>query len=91
MFTQGQVTDSFTEATLPALYEAAQNGVIVIRASRTGSGMTVEGLAQWQEAGFVPTGTLNPAKARVLAQLLLTLERTTMDAVQVMRMEFAAY
>ena len=87
----GTGNGSIHEATLPALYEAAQNGVIVIRASRTGSGMTVEGLAQWQEAGFVPAGTLNPAKARVLAQLLLTLERTTMDAVQVMRMGFAAY
>ena len=55
---------------------------MVIRASRTPSGMTVEGLDEWQSAGFVPSGSLNPAKARVLAQVVLaSLETPTVDAM----------
>ena len=62
---------SIHKKTVGSLMEAAAHGVLVVRASRTPSGMTVEGLAEWQDAGFVPAGTLNPQKARVLAQLSL--------------------
>lgn len=55
-----------------ALMEASKAGVIVVRASRVGGGMTVEGLAHWQEAGWIPSGSLLPWKARVLLQLALT-------------------
>ena len=55
-----------------ALMEASKSGVIVVRASRVGGGMTVEGLARWQEAGWIPSGSLLPWKARVLLQLALT-------------------
>ena len=34
--------------------------------------MTVEGLVHWQEAGWIPSGSLLPWKARVLLQLALT-------------------
>ena len=54
-----------------ALLEAAKRGVLVVRASRTGSGACVSGLATWEDAGFIASGTLNPAKARVLLQLIL--------------------
>lgn len=67
----GTGNGSIHEKTVGALMEAAAHGVLVVRASRTPSGMTVEGLAEWQDAGFVPAGTLNPQKARVLAQLSL--------------------
>ena len=67
----GTGNGSIHEKTEGALMEAAAHGVLVVRASRTPSGMTVEGLAEWQDAGFVPAGTLNPQKARVLAQLSL--------------------
>ena len=67
----GTGNGSIHEKTEGALMEAAAHGVLVVRASRTPSGMTVEGLAKWQDAGFVPAGTLNPQKARVLAQLSL--------------------
>ena len=55
-----------------ALMEASKSGVIVVRASRVGGGMTVEGLAHWQEAGWIPSGSLLPWKARVLLQFALT-------------------
>lgn len=67
----GTGNGSIHEKTEGALMEAAAHGVLVVRASRTPSGMTVEGLAEWQDAGFVPAGTLNPQKARVLVQLSL--------------------
>ena len=68
----GTGNGSIHEGTEPALFEAARQGALVVRASRTGGGSTVEGLAAWQEAGFVPAGSLNPQKARVLLQLCLT-------------------
>ena len=67
----GTGNGSIHEKTEGALMEPAAHGILVVRASRTPSGMTVEGLAEWQDAGFVPAGTLNPQKARVLAQLSL--------------------
>lgn len=76
----GTGNGSIHEDTEGALFEAASSGVLVIRASRTGSGMCVEGLAEWQDAGFVPSGTLNPQKARVLAQLCLACGIDAKDA-----------
>ncbi len=67
----GTGNGSIHSDTEPALFEAAREGVLVVRASRTGSGATVEGLDAWQRAGFIPSGTLNPQKARVLLQLAL--------------------
>lgn len=78
----GTGNGSIHEGTVKHLYAAAKVGVMVIRASRTPSGMTVEGLDEWQSAGFVPAGSLNPAKARVLAQVVLaSLETPTVDAM----------
>ena len=76
----GTGNGSIHEATEPALFEAAKSGVVVVRASRVHGGATVEGLASWQEAGFVPAGSLNPQKARVLLQLALT---QTKDAAEI--------
>ena len=67
--------------------EASKAGVIVVRASRVGGGMTVEGLAHWQEAGWIPSGSLLPWKARVLLQLALT--RT--DSPAAVKEMFALY
>lgn len=71
----GTGNGSIHEKTEGALMEAAAHGVLVVRASRTPSGMTVEGLAEWQDAGFVPAGTLNPQKARVARAALARLRR----------------
>lgn len=75
----GSGNGSIHENTEAALFEAAQAGVLIVRASRTPTGATVNGLSAWQEAGFVPSGTLNPQKARVLAQLILMFSDDAQD------------
>lgn len=54
-----------------ALLEARSRGVVVVRASRTGSGPVLAGLARWQQAGIIPSGTLSPQKARILLELAI--------------------
>ena len=76
----GTGNGSIHEDTEGALTDAAKAGILVVRASRVGSGAVVEGLARWQEAGFVPADSLNPQKARVLLQLALTV---TQDPAEV--------
>lgn len=44
-------------------------GLPVIRSSRTQNGAVVGGLQRWMDAGFIPSGSLTPQKARILAQL----------------------
>lgn len=78
----GTGNGSIHAATEGALLEAARKGVIVIRASRVPGGATVEGLTEWQAAGFVPAGDLNPQKARVLAQVVLADPRATIEDVK---------
>ena len=51
--------------------DAADAGGLIIRASRVTTGAVTTGLAEWQERGYVPAGTLTPQKARVLAQLVV--------------------
>lgn len=78
----GTGNGSIHEDTEPALFEAAKAGIVIVRASRVHGGATVEGLERWQQAGFVPAGSLNPQKARVLLQLALTVTKdpTAIDA-----------
>ncbi|MDA3053654.1 type II asparaginase [Campylobacter sp. JMF_01 NE2] len=56
-----------------ALAKASENGVVIVRASRTGSGSTSVG-AEVDDAkyGFLTSDNLNAAKARVLLQLALS-------------------
>lgn len=54
-----------------ALERAMENGIEVVRASRTGSGEVVNSAPEWTEAGMINAGTLNPQKARILLQLCL--------------------
>lgn len=54
-----------------ALAAAARSGVLIIRASRVAGGCVTPGLAEWQERGYIPAGTLSPQKARILAQLTI--------------------
>ena len=75
----GTGNGSIHEDTEPALFEAARAGVLIVRGSRVHGGSTVEGLRVWQDAGFIPAGSLNPQKARVLLQLILTM---TTDAAE---------
>jgi L-asparaginase len=58
----------------PALIEARRQGVIVVRASRVGSGLIARNTANRDdEFGYVVADTLSPQKARVLAMLALTI------------------
>ena len=59
--------------TRDALREARKKGVVIVRSSRTGSGM-VTAVAEDREDDFATADTLNPQKARIL--LLFTLTRT---------------
>jgi len=65
----------------PILEEAARQGIIVVRASRTGTG-PVARIATDEAAGFVASGSLNPQKARVLLMLALS---KTRDVKEVQR------
>ncbi|WP_281647130.1 type II asparaginase [Parendozoicomonas sp. Alg238-R29] len=59
-----------------ALQRAARQGVTVIRASRALSGAVTEaGEVDDESYGFVASGLLNPQKARILLQLILTMTR----------------
>lgn len=67
----------------PALVEAVSKGIIVVRSSRTGSGVVAEGLVRWQDEGFLYADNLNPQKARLLLQLALlkTHERSEVQKI----------
>ena len=54
-----------------ALIEAAKKGIVVVRASRTGSGVVTQS-REYASYGFVTSNNLNPQKARILLMLALT-------------------
>jgi L-asparaginase len=58
-------------STRDALKDAIGNGVVVVRASRTGSGI-VTPYADYDRHGFITAGSLNPQKSRILLMLALT-------------------
>ncbi len=60
-----------------ALLEATLREVIVVRSSRTGSGIVTPQLGLDTNDRFIPADSLNPQKARVLLQLALTQTRST--------------
>lgn len=74
----GMTTPGETEA----LLQARRRGVVVVLASRAGSGRVLPRVAL-RERGFVAADNLNPQKARVLAMLALTV---TDDVVRIQRM-----
>ena len=63
----GTGNGSIHAETLPALREAQQNGVVIVRASRIDSGIVAR-----KDGDFIASGSLNPQKARILLQLILT-------------------
>lgn len=64
-----------------ALERAAKAGVIVMQATRAGSGV-VHDSARLTELGYVPADNLNPQKARILLALALS---RTQDRAEIMR------
>ncbi|MHB8773034.1 MAG: asparaginase [Syntrophales bacterium] len=73
-------------ATYEALKEVRAKGVVVVRASRVGSGL-VASVDDDRKDGMVSSNTLNPQKARILLMLALT---RTKDLGEIQRM-FAEY
>lgn len=68
---------------IAALADAARKGVVVIRASRVGSGFVNRNVeVDDDKTGFAVSLDLNPQKARVLAQLLIANGVTDPRAVQ---------
>ncbi|MEP9376349.1 asparaginase [Aquabacter sp. CN5-332] len=71
------------KAAIAALSEAVAAGIVVVRASRTGSGPVMRNIEVPDDAlGFVASDFYGPAKARVLLQLLIANGITTPGAVQ---------
>ena len=66
----GMGNGSIHKNAFSGLERAANKGVLVVRSSRTGSGLVVDSNSEWQN--FINAGSLNPQKARVLLQLALT-------------------
>lgn len=72
-----------SEATIAALAEAAKAGVAVVRSSRTGSGAVLRNIEVNDDSnGFTAARYLNPAKARVVLQVLLANGISAPDRVQ---------
>ena len=62
-----------TDAALAALQEAAKKGVVIVRSTRTGSGVVDRNVeVDDDKLGFVAAKELNPQKARVLLMVGLT-------------------
>lgn len=64
------------------LYDAAKQGVVVVRSSRVGNGTVTEYLKAWTDNNILWSDTLNPQKARILLMMALT---KTNDPAQVQK------
>ena len=69
----GSGMGSIHQNAFPGLADASRQGIVVVRSSRTGSGIVAPSLPKWTEAGFLDGDSLNPQKARILLQLALTI------------------
>lgn len=74
----GSGMGSISQAAEAGLMDAGRQGIAVVRASRVSAGFVAAADAKWTRAGFLNSGRLNPQKARLLLQLVLT--RTTVTA-----------
>jgi L-asparaginase len=64
----------------PALIEARQKGVIVVRSSRVGHGLVSRSIEERDdELDYVVSDTLSPQKARILVMLALTKTSNTKE------------
>ncbi len=81
----GSGNGSIHQDTEKGLAEAVKKGVVVVRSSRTGSGIVTPTAPdnQYTKAGFLNGYSLNPQKARILLQLALT---KTQDPKEIQRM-----
>jgi len=72
-----------SRAALAAMERAAKSGIVVVRASRVGSGFVNRNVeVDDDKSGFVASLDLNPQKARLLTQLLIANDVTSPARVQ---------
>ena len=75
---------NMTAPVLDALAKAVKAGTVVVRSTRLPEGIVLRNSeVNDDELGFVASGELNPAKARVLLQLALT---KTRDVARIQKM-----
>lgn len=67
----GMGNGSIPEKVEAVLRDITAAGIPVVRASRSVQGAVIEAEASYQQAGFIPAGTLSPQKARLLLMLAL--------------------
>ena len=79
----GMGNGSIATPILAVLKKAALNGTVIVRSSRTGTGMVTHDSKKGDDVGFVTADSLNPQKARVLLMLALT---KTKDTKEIQRM-----
>ncbi len=72
----------------PALSQASESGVRVIRSSRVFSGAIFNGLSEWEEAGLISSWNLSAIKARILLQLALKKGINDVDALRDLFMRY---
>ncbi len=84
----GTGNGSIGKAEYPAVENALKEGVVVVRSSRTGSGIiSRNGEANDDKYGFIASDNLNPQKARILLMLALT-KTTDVKEIQKMFWEY---
>jgi L-asparaginase len=77
---------NMTQPALERLTQAAKDGVVVVRSTRLASGQVLRNNeVDDDQLGFVASGELTPAKARVLLQLALT---KTQDPAEIQKMVY---
>jgi L-asparaginase len=76
----GTGNGSIGKAEYPAVGEAQKKGIVIVRSSRTGSGIVARnGEADDDKNNFVAGDNLNPQKARILLMLALTKSNNPKD------------
>jgi L-asparaginase len=83
IISEGFPSGSPSPAQRAALVEAVQAGVVVVQASRAGSGRVIANKVALIRDGFVAADSLTPQKARILLQMALT---KTRDGAEISRM-----
>ena len=72
----GMGNGSLPEAVEQELARATAAGVIAVRSTRSPAGCVVTAEASYEQAGILASGSLNPAKSRILLQLALASSST---------------
>ncbi len=77
---------------LPKLIKAAQQGVLIIKSSRTGVGLVAKNIElEDDKLGFITADNLSPQKTRILTKLALLETENSPDKIKEIQAIFAKY